>query len=339
MKKMLLLSMVVVCSCFMFALAAPAPATAAPEITLRFAGQLPPEHNGTGYMNEIAKIVGERSGGRIEVKVYAANQLGDYGLVHQELIKGTIDMAMISAPGDIDPRMNFPYINYFASDYKQLEDAFKTGGWAYRKMDELNQAVGVKFLGFNVEGFIGLASTKPLTEPINPKVDKGVLCRVPNMSAYQLPAAAMGFRTMTIPYSDLYTSLQTGVVDAVDGLPPAAAYSILKDVTKYWYQLNYSIEVEPYFISMKTWEKLKPEDREMIAEVVAAIAERSIPLAKDEDEKYMKLMRDAGIQVFTYTAEELLPMRLAAVSTWPALANTMTKQFMEEFEKELGPKK
>jgi TRAP-type C4-dicarboxylate transport system substrate-binding protein len=289
-------------------------------------------------MNQIAKEVLERSGGRIDIKVYPANQLGDYGLVHQELIKGTIDMAMISVPGDIDPRMNFVYINGYATDYDTLEKVFAPGSWAYKKMDELNQALGVKFLGFNVEGFIGIASTKPLTEPLNPAVDKGVLCRVPNMSAYQLPAEAMGFRTMTIPYSDLYTSLQTGVVDSVDGLPPAAAYSILKDVTKYWYALNYSIECEPYFISMKTWEKLKPEDRDMIAEVVSATAAQSVPLAKTEDERYMKLMEEAGIQVFKYSEEELLPLMKAVAATWPALANTMTKEFVDEFVKELAPK-
>jgi TRAP-type C4-dicarboxylate transport system substrate-binding protein len=315
-----------------------ATASAAPEFTLRFAGQLPPEHPGTGYMNQIAKEVAEKSGGRIDIKVYPANQLGDYGLVHQELIKGTIDMAMISVPGDIDPRMNFIYINGFATDYGTLEKVFARGGWAYKKMDELNAALGVKFLGFNVEGFIGIASTKPLVEPLKPGVDKGVLCRVPNMSAYQLPAEAMGFRTMTIPYSDLYTSLQTGVVDAVDGLPPAAAYAILKDVTKYWYALNYSVECEPYFISMKTWEKLKPADREMIAEVVSAIAAKSVPLAKSEDERYMKQMEEAGIKVFRYTEAELLPLMKAVAGTWPALANTMTKEFVDEFVKELAPK-
>lgn len=326
------------CAVFACAAMTAVAASAAPEITLRFAGQLPPEHPGTGYMNQIAKEVLERSGGRIDIKVYPANQLGDYGLVHQELIKGTIDMAMISVPGDIDPRMNFVYINGYATDYDTLEKVFAPGSWAYKKMDELNQALGVKFLGFNVEGFIGIASTKPLTEPLNPAVDKGVLCRVPNMSAYQLPAEAMGFRTMTIPYSDLYTSLQTGVVDSVDGLPPAAAYSILKDVTKYWYALNYSIECEPYFISMKTWEKLKPEDRDMIAEVVSATAAQSVPLAKTEDERYMKLMEEAGIQVFKYSEEELLPLMKAVAATWPALANTMTKEFVDEFVKELAPK-
>jgi len=324
-----------VCSVFALMLFVPAVVFAAPEITLRFAGQLPPEHNATGYMNAIAKEIGERSGGRIDVKVYPANQLGDYGLVHQELIKGTIDLALISTPGDIDPRLNFPYINGFATDYDALQKVFATDGWAFKKMDELNQALGVRFLGFNVEGFIGIASTKPLIEPLNPKVDKGILCRVPNMAAYRLGAEAMGFRTMTIPYSDLYTSLQTGVVDGVNGLPPAAAFSILKDVTKYWYQLNYSVEVESYLMSMKTWDKLKPEDRTMIAEIVAKYAEASIPLAQRDDEHYMQLMKDSGIQVFTYTEEELRPLQQAVIASWPALAPTMTKEFMEEFEKAL----
>jgi TRAP-type C4-dicarboxylate transport system substrate-binding protein len=336
MKKYLAVAFM--CMVFAFMVFVPATASAAPETTLRFAGQLPPDHPATGYMNSIAKEIGERTNGRIEVRVYPANQLGDYGLVHQELIKGTIDMAMISVPGDIDPRMNFVYINDYATDYATLEQVFKTGGWAYKKMDELNQALGVKFLGFNVEGFIGLASTKPLVEPLNPKVDKGVLCRVPNMQAYQLPAEAMGYRIMTIPYSDLYTSLQTGVVDAVDGLPPAAAFSILKDVMKYWYQINYSIEVEPYFISMQTWNKLKPADQAIVAEVVAKYAEGSVPKAKDEDERYMKLMEESGIQVFRYTQAELADLQKAVAGTWPALANTMTKEFMDEFVKELGPK-
>ncbi|MDR1885072.1 MAG: TRAP transporter substrate-binding protein DctP [Synergistaceae bacterium] len=336
MRKLTIVGMM--CSLFAFVVMASGSAEAAPEISLRFAGQFPPEHTATGYMNEIAGAISERSGGRIEVKVYPANQLGDYTLVHQELIKGTIDMALISTPGDIDPRMNFVYINGYCAGYNQLGDIFKPGNWAFRKMDELNQALGVKFLGFNVEGFIGIASTKPVTEPLNPKVDKGVLCRVPNMAPYKLGAEAMGYRTVTIPYSDLYTALQTGVADAVDGLPPAAAYTILKDVTKYWYQLNYSIENESYMMSMQTWNKLSADDQKIVADAVAEAAAKSITIAKKDDESYMQLMRDQGIETHTYTEEELLPIQQAVAATWESLADIMTKPFMDEFVGALAPK-
>ena len=333
-----LTSFFMILALFAFMASLPLKAEAAPEITLKFAGQFPPEHTATGYMKEIAQTIKEKSKGRIEVKVYPANQLGDYTLVHQELIKGTIDMSLTSTPGDIDPRINFVYINGFCAGYDQLKEVFKPNGWAFKKMDEFNQALGVKFLGFNVEGFIGIASTKPLVEPLNPKVDKGVLCRVPNMAPYKLGAEAMGFRTVTIPYSDLYTALQTGVADAVDGLPPAACYTILRDVTKYWYQLNYSIENESYMMSMKTWKKLKPADQKLIADTVAAAAAKSITIAKKDDEKYMDLMRKQGIKVYTYSPKELLPIQKAVASTWDKLADTMTKPFIDEFKKALAPK-
>lgn len=323
---------------FLFLLSLPFAAHAAPEMVLRFAGQVPPEHTATGYMNDIAKEVLEKTNGRIEIKVYPANQLGDYTLVHQELMRGTIDMAMISIPGDIDPRVNFVYINGLAWDYDQMAKVFELNGWAYRKMDEFNRNLGIKFLGFHVEGFIGIASTKALIEPLNPKVDKGVLCRVPNMQVYKDGAEAMGFRTVTIPYSDLYTSMQTGVCDAVDGLPPGAAYTILRDVTKHWYQLNYSMEVFPAMISMKTWEKLSEADRKIVEEACARTAAQSVKNAQRDDAAYMQKMRDDGIEVHTYTAEELLPIRKAVAATWPALSRTMTKEFMDELEKELAPK-
>lgn len=315
------------------------PASAAPQLVLRFAGQVPPEHTATGYMNAIAHEVKERTNGRIEIKVYPANQLGDYTLVHQELIKGTIDMAMISIPGDIDPRFNFVYINGLCWDYDQMAEFFKSGGWAYRKMDEMNQALGVKFLGFHVEGFIGIASTKPIVDPLNPKVDKGVLTRVPNMVPYKVGAEAMGYRTVTIPYSDLYTALQTGVADAVDGLPPGAAYTILKDVTKHWYQLNYSMEVFPCMISMKTWMKLSAEDRKILEEITARTASLSIQNAKRDDDHYMDMMRKAGIEVHTYTAAQLEPIRDAVAATWPQLNASMTKEFMDELIAEMSPAK
>ena len=321
---------------FLFVVAAPLTAEAAPEMVLRFAGQVPPEHPATGYMNDIAKEVLEKTNGRIEIKVYPANQLGDYTLVHQELIRGTIDMAMISIPGDIDPRVNFVYTNGLAWDYAQLAEFFKPGGWAYRKMDEFNMNLGVKFLGFMPEGFIGIASTKPLIEPLNPKVDKGVLTRVPNMQVYKDGAEAMGFRTVTIPYSDLYTSMQTGVCDAVDGIPPQAAFTILGDVMKYWYNLNYSMEVFPAMISMKTWAKISDADKKIIEDACASTSALSIKNAERDDNAAMEMMRKKGIEVHVYTAEELEPIRQAVIASWPKLYSSMTKEFVDEMIAEVG---
>ena len=98
-------------------LLAPGLSSAAPEMTLRFAGQVPVEHTATTLMNDIAKEVKEKTNGRIEIIVYPANQLGDYTLVFEELIRGTIDMAAISVPSQFDPRLEATYINGIAKNF------------------------------------------------------------------------------------------------------------------------------------------------------------------------------------------------------------------------------
>jgi TRAP-type C4-dicarboxylate transport system substrate-binding protein len=205
-------------------------------------------------------------------------------------------------------------------------------------MNEFNEQLGVKLLGFFIEGMIGTGTTKPAKDPLNPEVDKDVLVRVPNMDVYKLAAEAMGYRTVTVPYADVYQAIQTGVVNGVNGYPVAAAYTALGDVLKYWYMTNYSLEVLNYMISAKTWEKIKPEDQKVIEEVLANATTKSVDNAKNLDEHYMNLMKEKGIEVFTYTKEELVPIMKASASTWPKLERNMTKELMDEFRAELAPK-
>ena len=313
--------------------------TTAEAATLRFAGQLPEDHPATALMNQIAQEIGEQTKGRVEVKVYPASQLGDYTLVHQELVRGTIDMALISTPADLDPRLSFVYINGYCPTYDQLEETFQPGSWVWNEMEKLSENLGVKFLGFNIEGFMGVGSTKPLLEPLVPGVDKGVRCRIPNMPAFNVGTGAMGFRTVFLPYANLRTALQDGgEVDAFTGLPPATAYTLLKDVIKFWHQYGQSIESQSYLMSDKTWEKLSPEDQKIVVEAIARARTTNLSSVRQEDEKYLALMREAGIHVMTYTDAQLRPMRNAVVAEWSKLSETMTKPFMDEFIEALSPR-
>ena len=85
----------------MMILASIASAASAAQTTLRFAGQFPPDHTATGFMKDVAKEVSVKSNGHIDIKIFPANQLGDYTLVYEELIRGTIDMALISVPSQL----------------------------------------------------------------------------------------------------------------------------------------------------------------------------------------------------------------------------------------------
>ncbi|MGL1931596.1 MAG: TRAP transporter substrate-binding protein DctP [Desulfotalea sp.] len=313
-------------------------AFAAPEMVLKFAGQNAVDHPATAQMNAIADEIKAKTDGRIEVKVYPASQLGDYSLVYEEQIRGTIDMSCISVPSQFDPRMELIYVNGFVGDYEDAKNVFAPSGFIFKKMNEYNERLGVKLLGFYVEGMIGIGTTKAVKEPLNPAVDKGVVVRIPGMDVYKLGAEAMGYRTSSIPYAETYQAIQTGAVDGVDGYPVAAAYTVLGDVLKHWYMTNYSIEVLNFMISGKTWSKIKPADQKVISEVMASATTRSVENAQSVDQHYMDLMKKKGIEVHTYTKEELVPIMKACATTWPKLEKNMTKELMDEFKSALAPK-
>ncbi len=322
---------------FVFILAAlVTPATAAP-IVFRFAGQSPPDHAATKTMNAMAKEIAEKTSGRVEVKVYPASQLGNYSLVMEEMIRGTVDMSMMSIASEFDPRLELVYINGYVSGYDDAKKVFVPGAWLPNKLNELSSALGVRLIGSYIEGMIGIGSAKPVKDPLNPKVDKGVLTRVPNMDVYSLGAKAMGYRPITIPYSDVYQSMQTGVCDAVDGYPVAAAYTMLGDVIKYWYHTNYSMEYLAIMVSEKSWKKLSADDQKVFQDVAKKYTLLSIDNAQKEDNKYMDLMKKKGIKVYKYSEAELKPIKAACITTWEELGKRgMTPELMAEFKKHLG---
>ena len=322
---------------FVFIIAAlVTPATAAP-IVFRFAGQSPPDHAATKTMNAMAKEIAEKTSGRVEVKVYPASQLGNYSLVMEEMIRGTVDMSMMSIASEFDPRLELVYINGYVSGYDDAKRVFVPGAWLPNKLNELSSALGVRLIGSYIEGMIGIGSAKPVKDPLNPKVDKGVLTRVPNMDVYSLGAKAMGYRPITIPYSDVYQSMQTGVCDAVDGYPVAAAYTMLGDVIKYWYHTNYSMEYLAIMVSEKSWKKLSASDQKIFNEVAKKYTLLSIDNAQKEDNKYMDLMKNKGIKVYKYSEAELKPIKAACITTWEELGKRgMTPELMSEFKKHLG---
>lgn len=331
-KKNLLSKVVLFAALAVFAAAS---SVQAAPLVLKFAGQNPPDHHATKAMQQIAKDVAAKTNNRIEIKVYPANQLGDYSLVYEELVRGTIEMAQISFPSQFDNRMDLIYVQGYTSSYEQVAKVYDPNGWFFKKMDEFNSRLGVKLLGMYLEGMVGIGSVKPLRDPLDPKKDHGVLLRIPNMDVFQTALNGAGFRTISIPFADVYQSMQTGVCDGDTGYSIVAAYTTFGDVIKHWYNYNKNTECLGIMVSKKVWEQLEPADRKVLQEAVSKQAAMSIKNAKANDQKYLDLMKKKGIQVHMYTPKELQPMMDAFAATWSQLDKTKGKALMDEFKKEM----
>ena len=318
--------------CVLFLFLFLATCSEAAEVKLRFAGQFPKDHSATKFMYEIADGVKAKTGGRVEIEVFPANKLGDYTIIYEDLMRGAVDMALISVPSQFDPRLELVYLNAFAN-YDVLKKEFQPGSWLSKKMNEYNTRLGVKFLGFNIEGLTGIASKKAVRKPLDPNVNKVVLTRVPFMNVYKSAAEAQGYRTIALPYSDIARSMQDGTCDAVSSISTGAALADLGGIMKYWYQLNYSQETESYLMSAKSWDKLSEEDLKVIYAEVAKASAKSIEQAQQNDKRNLEQMKKNGVQVFTYSETELLPLRRAVMENWKQLEPAMGVQLMNEARK------
>ena len=322
---------VAVCMAVFLAGAWSTPSEAKAEITLRMAGQSPADHQSTLGMQKVSKWVAEATNGRIDIKTYPSSQLGDYTLVYEELIRGTIDMALISIPSQFDSRLELIYVPYLMRDYGEAAEVFKQGGWLFNKMAELHGELGVLFLVFNVEGFGGLGLTKEPKEILNPLVKKDLLLRVPPMDTFKIGADDMGYTTVSIPYAELYTALQTGIAEGWTGGAPPHSYQGFRDVLKYYYQINNYVETESYLMSKVTWNKLSEADREIIADACARAARESIEISEKEDREYFDKLQDYGVKSFWYTAEDVKDLAAHARKvTWPKLEKRLTKELIDE---------
>ena len=313
-----------------------APCAEAADITLRFAGQFPDGHYATKLMRDIAGGVNQRTNGRIAIEVYPANKLGDYTLVYEDLMKGRVDMALITNSGQFDPRLELPNLNVFPS-YESAAKDFAPDSWLAKRISEYNTRLGVKFLGFHIEGMTGIASTKKIKSPLDPNSNKGVLARVPLTTVYPEIIRSQGYRTVSLPYAGLAAAVHEDSCDAVTGGSTGAAATDLAGVVKYWYNLNDTIETLSYLMSADTWDKLREDDLAIIYSEVAKASKRSLETARENDEMNLERMKKSGIKVFTYTEKELAPAREAVLEHMKVLEPTIGKGLMgdalKHFEK------
>lgn len=312
-----------------------APAFAAKKVRLKIAGQHPADHEATQALNRIKDRLAKESDGRIVLRVYPASQLGDYTLVYEDVVRGSIDMAHIFIPSNLDPKLEINSIPYLVSNYAQLEKVFSPGSNFYRIYSGLHENQGVKLLGIYGEGFIGVGSKKEISAPADPTASKNILMRIPPMEVYKLGTEDLNFATTTIAYADLYTALQTGVADGFIGAPPINAFNMFREVIKYYVPYNIFVENTAYIMNQDKWESLSPADRELIASAFTEESRRSFKECEKQDMKYLDKMRDNNIEVVSLTADDVDRLSdFTRDNTWPKLEKKFGKDLLYELKKD-----
>lgn len=306
-------------------------------VTLRLASDAPEDHIATKLNKDLCAMVEEKTEGRVKITYHPGSQLGSYESVYEELMMGAVDFAQITVPDATDTRLGMAYLPWYATSYEEAKILYADDSYMSTKFAELNAENEVEFLGWVLEGFIGMGTVKEPKDAMTPGTDKGMKLRSPGMATFLYIQEDMGFEPVTITYAEVPTAIQTHVVDGWIGGTPNMNYAWVGDVINYMYVNYVHAEATCYVGSMKSLDKLSEEDRAIVTECFKTQSEQSFVDAEANEKEYMKkLEEEKGVEVIELTPEEVKTFAdYAREKTWTRLEKELTKELIDGFREEV----
>lgn len=313
---------------------------ASAETTLRLSHLSPPESDMDRWAHEFASRVATETDGRIDVRIFPASQLGDWEEVYEQLSQGSVDLAIQSVSTKFDSRLALTWFPYTAVDYDSAKDAWNTGGFLFNIVNDLIEPQQIQALAPYAFGLGGVAVGKPVADPKNPDADHSDLkIRVwpSGVGTHKPLLERLGYSTTTMPWAELYTGVQTGVIDGMVGGVPENAVRDWNGVVDTWLQLNDHFEINWLLGSAFTMAGLSEEDRAAITSVAAELATERFDAVEAADNGYLQQLRDAGVTVVTYSKDEIEAMAAAVrADAWPQMKPEIGDELYELIQSHYG---
>ncbi|MDS9467447.1 TRAP transporter substrate-binding protein [Paracoccus sp. MBLB3053] len=254
---------------------ASAAAAADCEVTLRSADTHPNGYPTVEAVRWMGEQVKEKSQGRICVEVFPASELGEEKDAIEQTQFGVIDMV----------RASFGPFNNLVPETQivSLPYIFRSAEHMHHVMDgPIGEQIAQGFaqhdlvvLGYYDGGARSFYNSK---HPIKSVDDlKGMKFRVMQSDVFVDMMSALGANATPMPYGEVYSSIQTGVIDGAENNQPSYDTSGHAEVAKFYTLDEHLIMPEVLAVSKISWDKLSPEDQALLKEVGAA----SVPVMRE----------------------------------------------------------
>ena len=302
----------------------------AQEHSLRLSTLMKPDSDGAKAAQRFADKVAEKTEGRIEITVYPASQLGDWIEVHEQVSFGALDLAMQPLSNSYDQRLAIAWFPYTTTTYESAEQAFSDGGYIDEIVDDVIADQNLKLLGVYGVGMGGAGFATEVDNPTDPDARHNLKVRIwPGGTTHRYLMERLGYNTATVPWAELYTGLQTGVVDGQIGGTPELALDNFEDVTKTWIQYNDHFEPAWIFVNRGLYNSLSEADQKALLDAAQEVTKERFAEVEKADQAFLQQMRDAGIEVVVLDGPTLEKFaRVTREEVWPQIQDEVGEDVM-----------
>jgi tripartite ATP-independent transporter DctP family solute receptor len=299
-----------------FCLAATGPAAMAQaKIELKASDVHPSGYPTVVAVENFGKKLEQATGGRISVKMFPSMQLGGEKEAIEQAQIGAIQLARVSV-GALGPVIdelnvfNLPFLFRNTAHMQQVIDG-PIGQELLGKITS-NQKAGLVGLCWMDAGARSMYDTK---KPITGIDDmKGMKMRVMGNPMFVDMMNALGGNGVAMGYDQVFSALQTGVVDGAENNPPSFVFDNHFTVAKYYTLTEHLIVPEVLVLSKKTWEGLSKDDQALVTKFAreAQLDERK--LWQDYEKQAIEKAKASGIQIIEVANKK--PFQDAVKPVW-----------------------
>jgi TRAP-type transport system periplasmic protein len=297
-------------------------ATAQDKVTLRYALEVDPRHPYTRAAEMMSKRASELTNGRLDVQVFPSAQLGGSREMVEGMQVGTVEMAMPTAAvaSRVVKELEVLDLPFLFRDFPHLHAYLDGPGGAEMRAAALKK--GIRLLGFYTGGTRGVYARKPLRGMDDLKGLKVRTLEAPIVTATW---RALGAIPTPIPFPEVYSALQSGVVDAGEGNIVTYRTSKLDEVAPHVLHIRYLITVVLVGIAESRWQSLPADVRGPLEQAFrdSLVFERQIN--EEEENRNLAELRAKGRSVVV--PDDLGPYQKAVQAVY------------EQYGKGIGPEK
>ncbi len=285
----------------------------------------------TAAMTAVFKsMVEAESNGALKVDIFPAGQLGNERETMEQVKLGVVQTYIASAGGmaAFYPLYSIVDIPFAIPNYDIAWKVYD-GPFGQHLAKEIEAKAGFKVLGYGeAGGFFQLSNN---TRAIKTVADmKGLKMRTMTLPSHQNLMKAYGAAATPVAWAEVYTALQTGVVDGQHNPIPIVLTGKLFEVQKYLTITNHLYSSYCWVMNKDFYEKLDEKERGIVdaAARTAIIAGRGLNRIIESSEKGLPALIEAGMEINTPTPEALQEFREVG------LASSM--EFIKETYKDEG---
>jgi tripartite ATP-independent transporter DctP family solute receptor len=274
-------------------------------------------------VENMGKKLEQASNGRLSIQMYASMQLGGEKEMIEQAQVGAIQFVRVSV-GTLGPVvddlnvLNLPFLFRDTAHMNKVVD----GPIGQQLLDKVTNNAAAKLVGLCWMD-AGARSFYDTKKPIKSIADlKGLKIRVIGNPMFVDMANALGANGVAMGYDQVFSALQTGVIDGAENNPPSFVFDNHYQVAKYYTLTQHLIVPEMLVYSRAGWDQLSPDDQALMKKLSREAQADARELWNKTEADAMDRMKKAGIEIIPIA--DKTPFRDAVKPVWDKYGSKFT---------------